>query len=87
MERIAEHPEGADGRTEELLVFSRTSSKFTSLCETVLLCRPDETIPQRFFSVAGEVGPALIEGEPDGNETGSGFFGCLGFFASRLPRN
>jgi hypothetical protein len=33
------------------------------------------------------VGGTLSGDEPEGNETGDGFFGCFGFFTSRLLRN
>jgi len=44
-------------------------------------------LPQRFFCVSTELGRTLGGTDLDGDKPGGGFFGCFGFFASRLLRN
>jgi hypothetical protein len=48
---------------------------------------PGRVQSQCFFCVSPELGRTLWETGLDGSKTGDGFFGCFGFFASRLLRN
>jgi hypothetical protein len=52
--------------------------------------RPDDFCRVRrqcFFCACVAFDRALLGTDPDGDQTGAGFFGCFGFFASRLLRN
>jgi hypothetical protein len=69
--------QGANGRTRDNVVGHR--------CDADGL--PRQTHLQRFFSASSAFARTMGGADLDGVETGGGFFGCFGFFASRLPRN